>query len=106
VPRIRLKRHPRLSRLGRVEPAEGQWNQSALARYRAILRAAVQRGMRPFVTLHHFTHPQWLEESGAFINMSAAGKFALFAERMVGELSEFCRDWLTFNEPNVYASFG
>jgi beta-glucosidase len=62
--------------------------------------------MRPFVTLHHFTHPQWLEESGGFTAMSAAGKFALFAERMVGELGECCRDWLTFNEPNVYASFG
>ena len=91
---------------GRVEPAEGQWNRSAMARYRAMLCAAVQRGMRPFVTLHHFTHPQWLEESGGFTAMSAAGKFALFAERMAGELGEFCRDWLTFNEPNVYASFG
>ncbi len=38
--------------------------------------------------------------------MSAARKFAFFAERVVGELGEFCRDWLTFNEPNVYASFG
>jgi len=91
---------------GRVEPSEGQWNRSAMARYRAMLCAAVERGMRPFVTLHHFTHPQWLEESGGFTAMSAAGKFALFAERMVGELGEFCLDWLTFNEPNVYASFG
>ena len=89
---------------GRVEPVEGQWNRSALARYRAMLCAAVERGMRPFVTLHHFTHPQWLEEAGGFTVMSAARKFALFAERIVAELGECCRDWVTFNEPNVYAA--
>ena len=32
---------------GRVEPAEGKWNRSALARYRAILCAAVSAECGP-----------------------------------------------------------
>ncbi|MGA2992112.1 MAG: family 1 glycosylhydrolase [Candidatus Korobacteraceae bacterium] len=91
---------------GRIEPRQGEWDRSAVARYRSLLRAVVERGMRPFVTLHHFTHPLWFEASGAFCVPEAAAKFARFAERLVGELGDFCHDWLTFNEPNVYAVFG
>ena len=91
---------------GRLEPREGEWNQEAFARYRALLRAASDRGMRPFVTLHHFTHPQWFESLGGFLVRQAPEKFARLAERAVEELGDLCRDWLTFNEPNVYAAFG
>ncbi len=91
---------------GRIEPREGEWDQRAVARYRALLRAASERGLRPFVTLHHFTHPLWLEAAGGFCAIEAVAKFARFAERLVDGLGEFCRDWLTFNEPNVYAVFG
>jgi beta-glucosidase len=45
----------------RIEPTEGQWNADALSRYRQMLLALQERGMRPFVTLHHFTNPLWLE---------------------------------------------
>ena len=79
---------------GRIEPREGEWDQCAVARYCSLLRAVAERGMRPFVTLHHFTHPLWLETAGGFCAAGAAAKFARFAERLVAELGEFCRDWL------------
>ena len=90
----------------RIEPEEGRWDEAALARYRQMLRALHQRGMRPFVTLHHFTNPQWFEAKGAFANAESVGLFQRFTQRVVAALGDLCRDWATFNEPNVYASLG
>ncbi len=91
---------------GRLEPQEGRWDESAFERYRAILRAIRERGMRPFVVLHHFTHPQWFEDAGGFLDAGSPDRFCELARRAVEELGELCSDWLTFNEPNVYSTFG
>jgi beta-glucosidase len=58
------------------------------------------------VTLHHFTNPQWFEEKGAFVNAESVMLFRRFTQRVVAALGDLCRDWATFNEPNVYTSLG
>lgn len=90
----------------RIEPSEGQWDKSALARYRQMLKALHERGIRPFVTLHHFTNPQWFEAKGGFAGPQSVGLFQRFTQRVIGALGDLCRDWTTFNEPNVYVSLG
>lgn len=90
----------------RVEPSEGQWDKSALARYRQMLKALHERGLRPFVTLHHFTNPQWFEAKRGFANAESVGLFQRFTQRVIGVLGDLCQDWATFNEPNVYVSLG
>jgi beta-glucosidase len=90
----------------RIEPEQGRWDDEALSRYRQMLRALRDRGIRPFVTLHHFTNPQWLEEKGAFANAESVWLFRRFTQRVVGALGDLCSDWATFNEPNVYVSLG
>ncbi len=52
----------------RIEPREGQWDSGAIDRYRAMLRDLHNRGMKPMVTLHHFTEPLWFAEQGGFAN--------------------------------------
>ncbi len=90
----------------RLEPREGQWNAAALARYYALLRDLRRRGLRPFVTLHHFTHPLWFEQRGGFLAPDAVETFSRFVRRTVEALREVCSDWVTINEPNVYCTFG
>ncbi|HWX55467.1 MAG TPA: family 1 glycosylhydrolase [Verrucomicrobiae bacterium] len=90
----------------RIEPREGTWDQDALSRYRAMLQALRDRGMRPFVTIHHFTNPLWFEDKGAFAAPESVRLFERFARRVVESLGDLCRDWSTFNEPNVYAALG
>jgi beta-glucosidase len=90
----------------RIEPEQGRWDRAAIERYVEILSAIRKRGMRPFVTLHHFTHPLWFEKQGAFLQQNSPELFATFAEFCVQHLGSVCNDWLTFNEPNVYAVFG
>jgi beta-glucosidase len=62
--------------------------------------------MRPMVALHHFTHPAWFEQRGAFLSRESADLFTYFAERVVRDLASECNQWITFNEPNVLATFG
>ncbi len=90
----------------RIEPKEGQWDESALARYRQMLKALQSRNIRPFVTLHHFTNPQWFEAKQGFANPESVKLFQRFTQRVIGSLGDLCRDWVTFNEPNVYVSLG
>jgi beta-glucosidase len=77
----------------RIEPQEGIWDETALARYREMLQALHARGMRPFVTLHHFTNPQWFEEKQAFASPDSVRLFERFTQRVVAALGDLCRDW-------------
>ena len=42
----------------RIEPEEGRFDEEALAHYREEIAAMVQAGVRPLLTLHHFTNPR------------------------------------------------
>lgn len=90
----------------RIEPTEGRWDPAALERYRAMLEALRDRGMRPFVTLHHFTNPLWFENRGAFLAKDSVPLFDRYTRYVIENLGDLCSDWTTFNEPNVYASLG
>jgi len=90
----------------RIEPEEGRWDDSALRRYRAALTSLHRRGIRPLVCLHHFTHPKWFEAKGAFLSSEAIDLFDRFTRRVVERLGDLCQDWVTFNEPNVFAALG
>lgn len=91
---------------GRIEPQEGEWDVAALRRYWEMLDGLVQRGICPIICLHHFTHPRWFEQKGAFLSPDAPELFERFTRRVVDALGEHCHRWLTFNEPNVYAAMG
>jgi beta-glucosidase len=90
----------------RIEPQPDQWDEKAIERYRAMLMALRDRGLRPFVTLHHFTNPLWFESRGAFETPESISAFERFTRRAVAAFKDLCSDWSTFNEPNVYTSLG
>ena len=86
----------------RCEPVAGEVDRDALARYRTILEACHHRGLRPLVTLHHFTHPAWLGES-FWLARDAPERFAAWVTTAVAALAPVCRHWTTINEINVLA---
>lgn len=90
----------------RIEPREGEFDDAALGRYRAMLQELRRLGITPMVTLHHFTDPRWLAARGGWLHPDTPARFARFARRVVGALGDLCGLWLTINEPNVYAVEG
>jgi beta-glucosidase len=90
----------------RVEPEMGRFDEAALGRYRDMVVALRERGIEPMVTLHHFDHPVWFEDLGGFASPQSIALFDRFARRAVEALGDVCSEWVTFNEPNVYATSG
>lgn len=88
-----------------IEPSQGQYNQAAIDHYKDLCQRLLDAGIEPCVTLHHFTHPQWFEDIGAFEKEENIAHIVRFTEKMVGEL-DGVKTWFTINEPNVYAAMG
>jgi beta-glucosidase len=90
----------------RIEPQEGTFDSTAIARYREMLAGLHQRGIEPMVTLVHFTLPLWLARQGGWQNPQAIGHFRRYVHHTVEHLGDLVGLWCTINEPNVYAALG
>lgn len=90
----------------RIEPEEGQFDESEIEHYRQVIRALRERGLRPFVTLWHFSLPQWFAETGGFERHDAPKLFARYCQYVTEKLGVELEGVSTMNEPNVFASNG
>jgi beta-glucosidase len=109
----------------RVEPARDQIDEAALLHYQQQLEAMRSMGIRPLVTLHHFSNPVWIDDprdpgcangptdanlcglggpGGAQVVAEMEQHARLLAERFGGLVDE----WGTLNEPMIYlvAAYG
>jgi len=86
----------------RLEPEEGQFNHLALEHYQQVLSALHARHLEPFVTLWHFTLPQWLAVQEGWQNPKSVDYFCSYVEFVVSNLKGRVKFWLTLNEPEVY----
>lgn len=90
----------------RIEPEEGQFNERQINHYRAVIKALKDRGLQPYVTLWHFTLPQWFADMGGFENKKAPEYFARYASVVAKELGGELEGISTMNEPIVFSSNG
>ena len=86
----------------RIEPAEGQWNDEALAHYRDVVQALRSRRLEPVVTLHHFTTPQWMAQQGGWTNPRIVERFARYVHKVADAIGDSVRYWAPINEPMVH----
>ena len=87
----------------RIEPEEGVFSQEALDHYREEITAMKERGIRPLLTLHHFSNPLWLEEKGAFLSADNITYYLRYVHKVVEALGDLVSEYIAINEPNVYA---
>ena len=90
----------------RVEPADGVFDEAAIAHYREEIQALLDRGIRPLLTLWHFSNPLWLEQRGGFANRDNITAYLLYVRKMVESVGDLVSEYVTVNEPNVYAFNG
>jgi len=88
----------------RLIPREGQVDEDAVARYRQELQLLREKGIRPLLTIHHFTNPMWFEEKGAFSKRENLHFYLELVELVIRRFGDLCSDYITINEPNVYAT--
>jgi len=89
----------------RIEQNEGQFNEREIAHYRKVLLELKKNGIKPMVTLFHFTLPYWFSKQGGFLNPNGRKIFNRYVKRVVSELGDLVEYWITINEPYVYTNF-
>jgi beta-glucosidase len=85
----------------RVEPAEGEFSEGALAHYEALVDGCIARGLAPIVTFNHFTSPHWFAARGAWLDPEAPELFARYCGVVMDRFGDRIRLAVTFNEPDL-----
>jgi beta-glucosidase len=90
----------------RIEPSQGEFDSRQIRHYRDVLGELREQGIKPMVTLHHFTSPLWFTRKGGWVARDSARAFQPFVKRVVEELGDLVDMWCTLNEPGIYAANG
>jgi beta-glucosidase len=85
----------------RVEPEDGIFSGAILDHYKRMLETCHTHGLKPVVTLHHFTSPRWLAAQGGWLVPETAAKFARYCARVTRHCGDLMEAACTINEVNV-----
>lgn len=89
-----------------LQPVEGEgYSEIAIRLYKKLFAEMKANDIEPFVTIHHFTHPLWFEERGAFLHKENCNLYLDFAFDMMQIFPEV-RHWYTFNEIGAFTLEG
>ncbi|MDZ4676323.1 MAG: family 1 glycosylhydrolase, partial [Oligoflexia bacterium] len=83
----------------KIEPQPGIFNSEVMAHYKTVLKRMRELGLRPMISLHHFTHPIWFNQNGGWLSAQSPEYFARYAQYVAQNLSDVCGLWMTFNDP-------
>ncbi len=86
----------------RLEPRSGQLDERAALAYRQRLQRLLERGIRPVVTLHHFTHPTWFHRECPWHRPACLSRWETHVRRCLEIARGLDVVWVTFNEPLVF----
>jgi beta-glucosidase len=87
----------------RIEPEHGRFNHDEIEHYRKVLKTAKMKGLKTFVTLHHFTNPAWFAQLGGWLNVKSPAFFKTYAKKCAEEYGGLIDMFCTINEPQVLA---
>lgn len=90
----------------RIEPGNGVFDVAALRHYREEIGLLLEKGIKPLVTLHHFSNPLWFCREGEFETEKCVKYFERYTRYVVENLGDLISEYVTINEPNVYVTSG
>jgi beta-glucosidase len=82
---------------------EGFDSRVAIDHSRRMVEGARAGGLRPFVTLHHFTVPLWFGATGGWLRTDATEQFLRYVEAIEPVLADGVEHVGAINEPNIVA---
>ncbi len=88
---------------GRIVPEEGRIDYSAIEHYRREIELMLSYGIKPLLTIHHFSHPMWFDRKGGWTKAENNRYYLELVEIVVKNLGDLVSEYITINEPNVYA---
>lgn len=85
----------------RIEPKQGEYDESEIEHYRKVLTCCHENGVEPIVTMMHFTSPKWLIENGGWENKDTVESFRAYCQYVVEQLGDQMKYVCTINEANM-----
>ncbi|KAL0558760.1 hypothetical protein IC582_003342 [Cucumis melo] len=85
----------------------GGVNQEGIDYYNRLINDLISKGIEPYVTIFHWDVPQALEDEYlGFLSEQIIDDYRDFAELCFKEFGDRVKHWITFNEQNIFASYG
>jgi beta-glucosidase len=109
--KLAKKMHNNCIRLGiewaRIQPRSNTWNVYALKHYRKMLETAKEKGFTTFVTLWHWTEPNWFTKKEAWEKEENVKRFLRYVDLAIKELGANIDYWVVLNEPimNIFGGY-
>ena len=90
----------------RIVPEHGRINQKGIDFYNRIVDSLCKANIQPFITLFHWDTPVWVENRGGFRSRESIDYICEYGEAVFNNLGDRVKNWITINEPMVYATTG
>jgi beta-glucosidase len=91
---------------GRIFPEPGQLNARGLDHYDRMVDQLAAAGIEPWLTIFHLEEPLWLTRLGGFSSRGAVDHLVELGAALFARLGDRVHNWITVNEPTVYAYLG
>jgi beta-glucosidase len=77
----------------------GPWNAAGGDYYDRLIDGCLERGVEPWLTVHHWDLPSALQREGGWTRRGIVEDFAAFAAAVAERYGDRVRHWMVFNEP-------
>lgn len=85
-----------------IQPEENKWDVEELLRYDKYIDQLIKYNITPVMCLFHFSCPKWFMQQGGFLKVPE--KYYTFAKFCILHYKKRVKYFITYNEPNVYAT--
>lgn len=86
----------------RIEPKENFIDKKAIEFYHNYFNELKKHNVKIFVTLHHFTNPNWVHKYNGFESKYIKNKFLDYTALIAKEFKNDIDYFIIFNEPSLY----
>ncbi|MGA2479515.1 MAG: family 1 glycosylhydrolase [Spirochaetia bacterium] len=104
--RMGLKAYRFSAGWGRIFPEAGQLNARGLDHYDRMVDQLAAARVEPWLTIFHLEEPLWLTRMGGFSSRAAVDHLVELGAALFARLGDRVHNWITVNEPTVYAYLG
>ncbi|GMU19025.1 MAG: beta-glucosidase [Candidatus Babeliales bacterium] len=87
----------------KIEPMPGVYDEAALDHYEDVCKELIANGIKPVITLYHYTEPIWFYHMGSFEKRDNCKYFTNFCAKVFERLHPYVYLWLTFCSPETAA---
>ncbi len=87
----------------RIEPAQGVFDDAAIAHVREEILYLRALGVRVVLVLHEFSLPAWALKAGGWTKPETLRFFLQYVEKLVRTVGHLVEDYVPVSQPNLYA---